>query len=387
MDNVSHRKNRASYAAALFCGDRLKLARQLAGLRKSELAGMIEKSATAVAAWESGSKRPTADTVARLSLSLGLDPSFFSVRQDNVTSLGSVPHFRSLRSTSQLARDQAFAYGRVALDVAHCLERYVEFPEADVPSVPVSTDNIDTTGPEDAARLVREVWEVEQGPIRHMVRLIENHGILTVFSPLNTSAIDAYSFDSGARPIVILNPIKHDYYRQRFDTAHELGHLVMHTDPDPGSRIAEQQANRFASELLLPANEIRNLLPTTMGGDFWNTLASLKEQWGVSLQAILFRSRYLGQLGEVPYRNAMAKISSRGWRREEPGLMEILEQPSLLPRAIEMLTQAAIDKPTLISQCQVPMKLFEIITSRVPELMAPSVPTFDPNSPKYNDGS
>ena len=134
---------RAADVAAFFDGARLTLARQLAGLRKSDLAELLDMSPTAVAAWESGAKRPTAVTVARLALSLGVDPGFFAMRPDDVAALSSTPHFRSLRSTTQLARDQAFAYGQLAVDIATSLEKHVECPDPDVPSFPVPMDSGD----------------------------------------------------------------------------------------------------------------------------------------------------------------------------------------------------------------------------------------------------
>lgn len=358
--------DRTAEVAALFDRSRLTLARHLAGLRKSDLAGLVDKSATAVAAWESGAKRPTAATVAQLALSLSVDPGFFAVRPDDVASLSTTPHFRSLRSTSQLARDQAFAYGQLAVDIAASLEKHVEFPDVDVPSVPVTPDLVDDDGPERAAQLLRKRWDITPGPVGHLVRLLEHHGVLVVFSPPQTAAVDAYSFDSRLRPVVVLNPIKRDYYRQRFDVAHELGHLVMHGDAEPGGRVVEEQAHRFASELLMPAAEIRDLLPTTMGGNVWVTLAKLKEHWGVSMQALLYRARHLGRLGGVSYRNAMTTISTRGWRRDEPGLMTTIEQPSLLPKAVELLDNEGIDEAALIAQCRVPPDLFRTVTSRTP---------------------
>ena len=61
--------------------------------------------------------------------------------------------------------------------------------------------------------------------------------MLVVFSPPQAASVDAYSFDSRLRPAVVLNPIKRDYYRQRFDVAHELGHLIIHGDAEPGGRL------------------------------------------------------------------------------------------------------------------------------------------------------
>ncbi len=364
---MNPRPARAADVAPLFDGARLTLARKLAGLRKSDLAGRVDKSPTAVAAWESGAKRPTAATVAQLALSLSVDPGFFAVRPDDVAALSTTPHFRSLRSTSQLARDQAFAYGQVAVDVASSLERHVEFPPPDVPCLPVAADDPGGDGPERAARLVREQWGIGPGPVGHLVRLLENRGVLVVFSPPRAASVDAYSFDSRLRPVVVLNPVKHDYYRQRFDVAHELGHLVMHGDAEPGGRVVEDQAHRFAAELLMPAAAIRDLLPASMGGAVWTALARLKEQWGVSIQALLYRSRWLGRLGDVSYRNAMTTISTRGWRRGEPGLVTVMEQPSLLPRAVELLAQEGIDAELLIEQCRVPAELFHTVTARAPQ--------------------
>ena len=265
---------RAADVAAFFDGARLTLGRQLAGLRKSDLAQRLEMSPTAVAAWESGAKRPTAVTVARLALSLGVDPGFFAMRPDDVAALSATPHFRSLRSTTQLARDQAFAYGQLAVDIATSLEKHVECPDPDVPSfpVPIDADRWDDSGPELAARYVRDQWGMSTGPAPHLVRLLENHGVLIVFSPPQAASVDAYSFDSRLRPVVVLNPVKHDYYRQRFDVAHELGHLVMHSDAEPGGRTVEDHANRFAAELLMPAAEIRDELPTIMNGAAWQSL-------------------------------------------------------------------------------------------------------------------
>jgi Zn-dependent peptidase ImmA (M78 family) len=121
-----------------------------------------------------------------------------------------------------------------------------------------------------------------------------------------------------------------------------------------------------ASELLMPAAEIRDMLPATMGGSVWVTLAKLKEHWGVSMQALLFRARRLGRLGDVSYRNAMSTISARGWRRDEPGLVTAIEQPSLLPKAVELLSHEGISERELVSQCRVPADLFRTITSRTP---------------------
>lgn len=363
MDSSRRTDVQVSDASRLFDGRRLTLARQLIGLRKNALATKIDKSATAIAAYENNTKRPAPATVAQLCLTLGVDPGFFLPGPHQSTASDSVPHFRSLRSTTQLARDQAFAYGVISGDVGAALERHVEFPEPNLPRLSVDVEDESSTLPEEAARLLRKHWDISSGPVGHLVRLAENHGVVVVFSPTQTAAVDAYSFDDGYRPTVVLNPAKEDYYRQRFDVAHEIGHLVMHVDAEPGSKVVENQAHRFAAELLLPEDEVRDLLPRKAD---WRVLATLKETYGVSLQALLYRSRALGVMSDVTYRNAVAYLSSKGWRRREPGEMPAVEQPSLYPKAVEILSSVGIDELSLAKESRVTPGIFRTVTARSP---------------------
>ena len=71
-------------------------------------------------------------------------------------------------------------------------------------------------------------------------------------------------------PIVVLNS-QQPADRQRYSLAHEIGHLVMHRLP---SALMEDEANTFASALLMPTVDIR---PAFLGRRVdLATLASLK---------------------------------------------------------------------------------------------------------------
>ena len=362
MAEVYRPSHTLAAAASFFNGERLTMARQLKGLKKSHLATLIKMSPASVTAWESGAKQPNRATVAKLALALQVEPQFFAGGAPPKTDK---PNFRSLRSTPQIAQDEAEAYGRFVAEIAGMLENAVEFPEALLPDLPIDPDER-SMAPEEAARIAREYFDIPPGPVQHVIRLVERRGVVVVFSEPGVAAIDAYSLQSATRPIIVLNPVKDDYYRQRFDVAHELGHLIMHHDAEPGGKVAEDQANRFAAEFLMPAAEIAALLPNSTAGKAWAQLADLKEYWGVSLAALLYRARALRVMSDVSYRNALIRMSQNGWRRAEPGRISSLEMPSMLPRAREVLRDAGVDEESFLAGSGLPVSLYEIAASRVP---------------------
>ncbi|QKW33281.1 ImmA/IrrE family metallo-endopeptidase [Actinomadura sp. NAK00032] len=333
----------------LFDCERLTLARRLRGLRKNQLADAVGTTPKAIGRYEAGVQRPDEMTLKRLAIALGVPVAFFHGGRSPVSLDGA--HFRSLRSTSQIERDQALAYGRIATDVVAALEDLVDFPEVDLPEYPVSPDEIAGPGPVEAARLTRKALLEQAGPVPHVVRLLEKHGVIVLVLPRAAERVDAFSVGVHPRPMVFFNPAKGDYWRNRFDAAHELGHLVMHADAEPGEKVVEDQAHRFAAEFLMPEQDIAGQLPGTAD---WDRLGRLKATWGVSLAALLYRARTLGIMQETAYRNAMSAMSSRGWRRHEPGPARPLEQPTMLTRAIEIVGQAGTDRDRVAERARVP---------------------------------
>lgn len=332
----------------LFDCERLTLARRLRGLRKNQLAQAVGTTPKAIGRYEAGVQRPEEVAVKRLAIALGVPVEFFQGGRSPVSLDGA--HFRSLRSTSQIERDQALAYGRIATDVVAALEDLVDFPEVDLPEYAVPPDEIAGSGPVEAARLARKALRPEAGPVPHVVRLLEKHGVLVLVLPEAAERVDAFSVGVHPRPMVFFNPAKGDYWRNRFDAAHELGHLVMHADAEPGEKIVEDQAHRFAAEFLMPEADIGGELPAHAD---WERLAELKATWGVSMAALLYRARTLGVMTETAYRTAMSALSSRGWRRQEPGPARPLEQPTMLTRAIEIVGAAGTDRDRVAERARV----------------------------------
>lgn len=343
----------------LFDCERLTLARRLRGLRKNQLAQAVGTTPKAIGRYEAGVQEPEDATVRRLAVALAVPVGFFQSGRSPVSMDGA--HFRSLRSTTQIERDQALAYGRIATDVVAVLEKLVDFPQVDLPEYPVSPDEIAGPGPVEAARLARKALLDRPGPVPHVVRLLEAHGVIVLVLPEAAERVDAFSAGVHPRPMVFFNPAKGDYWRNRFDGAHELGHLVMHADAEPGEKVVEDQAHRFAAEFLMPEADIAGELPASPD---WERLAELKEKWGVSIAALLYRTRTLGIMTETAYRNAMSTLSSRGWRRQEPGAARPLEQPTMLTRALEVVEEAGTDRDRVADEARVTRADLDLLVPR-----------------------
>jgi Zn-dependent peptidase ImmA (M78 family) len=125
------------------------------------------------------------------------------------------------------------------------IERLFALPEADVP------DLARRKAPEWVAERLRSKWELGEQPIESMVQLLEGKGV-RVFS-LPADAVDAGTFSLWHRnqPFVFLDATKSQIER-RLDLARELGHLLMHRHQAPAGPKAQQAANRFAANFLMP---------------------------------------------------------------------------------------------------------------------------------------
>lgn len=350
--------------AALFDRARLRMARQLRGLTQVQLAREVGSvTAASVSQFENGHARPATSTLHRLGVALRVPPSFFAAparppAQEQVNGF-----FRSLRSTSPRDRQQALAYVHLARELALELEKYVALPALDLPRVLTDEgQHLRATDIEQAAAQVRSHWNVPDGPIQDVVRLLEMNGTIVVRFRASIEKVDAFSVNFPDRPVVALGADKGLRDRSRFDAAHELGHLVLHsTDGRIGDKTIENQANEFAAAFLMPARDIKLELPARLD---WPTLLHLKAKWHVSLAALLVRAKTLGIMNEHTYTQAWKTLSARGWRKVEPGPLGTPEVPVLLRRALELMETTGVSFPEFIQRSGLPEADIETLLDR-----------------------
>ncbi|MFE7839471.1 helix-turn-helix domain-containing protein [Streptomyces sp. NPDC057474] len=325
---------------------RLTQARRLAEMTKKDVAQALGVTPAAVGQYETGVSRPRPDLIPRLAEVLGVPATFFLVGRPANRLDSSMAHFRSLRSTPKSQRERALAFAEQVWELTYALERRIQLPLVNLPGFAggeVHPGAELPTDPAAAARELRRRWGMGDGPVTHLVRRMESHGIVVVMPPASdpsAATVDAFS-TRAARPLVVLTANRaDDVYRHRFTAAHELGHLVLHGDATGDSR-QEKEADAFAAEFLTPQGSILPLLPKRMD---LARLAELRQVWGVSIHSLVYRCRELGLISDA--------TSSRAYQRlraldGQPGFIPESvsnysgEQPSLLCQAFELACKEA----------------------------------------------
>lgn len=125
------RKRRGSGTVMSFDGSRLSIACRLRRLPRTNLAAAVGVTPAAITQFERGQTRPTRVTLNALALALGMPQEYFlqGERFEPVPSA----HFRSLRATPAISREQALAFSELSFAVVKVIERYVDFPELNIP--------------------------------------------------------------------------------------------------------------------------------------------------------------------------------------------------------------------------------------------------------------
>ncbi|MFF8938717.1 helix-turn-helix domain-containing protein [Streptomyces paradoxus] len=326
---------RAVYDA--FDPTRLTQARRLAAMTKKEVADRIGVTPAAVGQYETGVARPRPDLLPRLAEVLDVPLPFFLAGRPTNRLDASMAHFRALRSTPKAQRERALAIAEQIWELTYALEKRIQLPPVDLPGF--SSGEVHPgvelpLDPVEAAGELRRRWKLGAGPVTHLVRRMEAHGIVVILpsdADATAKTVDAFSSRS-TRPISILTPNRaNDVYRHRFTAAHELGHLVLHGDATGDSK-QEREADAFAAEFLTPAASIAQQLPPRLD---LARLSELSRIWGVSVKSLIYRCRELGRISDA--------TASRGYQR----LNALNGQPGFTP---EPVSGFAGEQPGLLTQ-------------------------------------
>ncbi|MDO8433842.1 MAG: XRE family transcriptional regulator [Candidatus Binatus sp.] len=349
-----------------FCPSRLTLARKRRGMTRSALAQAAHLSANIIQAYERCEKSPSGSTVQSLADILRFPVEFFSAgdvdefRADGVS-------FRALSSLTAAQRDRALAAGGLAEQLSQWIEERFTTPAPDVPS-------LRGFPPESAAEALRAEWRLGERPIANMLHLLEARGVRVFSLPTDCSRIDAFSVWRDDIPFVFLTTTKSGE-RGRFDAAHELGHLTLHQRGGPTGREAESEADRFASAFLMPRASVIASAPRSTTLSY---LIKLKENWMVSVAALVHRLKSLNLITEWHYRTLCIELSQKGYRTNEPGQRIQRESSQLLSKVFATLRNEGVSRATVARELDI---LGEELESVIFGMVITSVPGGRRNDP------
>lgn len=308
----------------------LRVARQARGWSQSELSRCSGVSQANLSKLENGLIGPTDDVVGRVAKALKFPISFFYQNHRLVGLPISVhPMYRKKASVGQKAIDRLESELNIRLMHLRQLLAATDFE----PELPLPRLDPDEFGgdPEHIAELVRRTWLVPSGPLYDLVDWIERAGCIVVHCDFVDLSVDGVTIQAPDLPPCIFLNQNQPSDRQRFTLAHEIGHIVMHKVPSPEM---EDEANAFASALLMPSQELR---PKLSGRLTLQRLAALKPVWRVSMGALLYRAKTIGAITASQSGYLWRQMSSMGYRRTEPPELDFAaEEAGVIPEIIRI---------------------------------------------------
>ncbi len=313
----------------LFTPSRLRWARERLMLARTDLASVTGVSVSALTSYEKGSSNPDVRDIEVLAAELGVHPEFFYLH-DMEEVPESVVSFRRASKTSKRQQCAARGAAQMAVEFFGVIESAFKLPDLQVPE-------IDDATPEQAAEEVRAQWHLADRPIADMMSLLESKGVRILSLDHRCKDVDAFCFSRDGVSYIFVSTVK-TAERQRFDLAHELGHLVLHADLSTDgakSKERERQADAFASAFLMPASRIYT---QSMKGAPVERILKAKKYWQVSAMAMARRLHDLKLLSDWQYRRVVIELSQRGYRSAEPDGIQ-REQSQLLRKVLFMMDE------------------------------------------------
>lgn len=309
-----------------FNPDLMCLARESRGLSQKALAELMRVGQGQISKIENGFSDPSEEILHNASQVLKYPVGFFY--QDCKVFPG-LSYHRKRQSLPKKVFNKLTARTNIIRMGIQNLLKSVDVPDLKIPSYHPSEFN---NSPERIAECIRKVLCLPRGPIDNLTRILENAGVFISHVEFETRFIDGLTIYLENYPPIIFISRNIPGDRLRFTLAHELAHLVMHKTPNPDYMEMEKEADLFASEFLMPAEDIS----VSLNRLNLAKLGSLKQKWKTSMAAIIKKAATLGKLSPRQERYMIIKMNQLGVWRQEPKEFDIpKEQPTLLKEIID----------------------------------------------------
>lgn len=286
---------------------RLKSARLMRGLSMDSLCERMKNAVSkqSISKYENGKMMPDSTTLIALSQALNVSVDFFF--RPYTVSLDSM----EFRKKSKLKVSSLNSIKEKVLDE---IERYLEIENL------LEMDNLFTvdysdrivSAPEDAREIavsLRRDWKLGEDSINNITFLLEENGIKVIQFDTDEEFDGLSGFVNKVHPVIIVNK-KVCAERQRFTALHELGHLLLYFDADMPDKDRERLCNVFANEMLLPSSQFIEMVGASRKDISLQELIPLQKQYGLSIDAMMYKAKELGVITEQRYKGYRIKRSA-----------------------------------------------------------------------------
>lgn len=259
------------------------------GLTQAALAERAGVSRVAVGQAERGDVVPRTRTLLDLARALG------TTFGDLVTPVRPLRSVRFRAQARMKGREQVLAEVSKWLDSYRMLERMLDdrrpFGFASV------VRRRGDAEPEAVARKARRAIAIDgDTPIPDICWLLDDHGVKVHLMDKKRESFFGLSVgpNDGGPAVVVNTWNRISVERWIFTAAHELGHLLLHSDQyDPEATehpdSSEKEADRFAGEFLMPEAAFARAWDATLGRSFVTRVLGVKRMFRVSYRTVLYR--------------------------------------------------------------------------------------------------
>jgi Zn-dependent peptidase ImmA (M78 family)/DNA-binding XRE family transcriptional regulator len=277
---------------------RLKQARIMRGLSMDSLCEKANNivSKQAISKYETGKMMPDSTTLIALSnaLSVGIDYFFrpVTVSIDNI----------EFRKKAKLSVKQIDSIKEIVKDK---LERYFEIEAInDIASdYAFGYENVTIQDEKDVYPVVERIkqdWQLGEDGINNLIEVLEENGLKVIEIDAAEGFDGLSGYVNGSKPVIVLNA-NFCSERKRFTALHELGHLMLHFDAALTQKEIENLCNLFASEMLISKDVFIRKIGSNRSDISLSELSDIQVQFGVSIDALMYKARVLNVITENRY--------------------------------------------------------------------------------------
>jgi transcriptional regulator with XRE-family HTH domain len=296
---------------------RLKQLRLAQGLSLDGLVARMGSfiSKQALSKYELGKAKPTPVVLNKLASALGVKAAYLWAEPTVEC------RFIAYRKGSGLARHEQ---ARVESVVCQMLEGRIRLRNllreplrVDLPIKGFNVTNLSDV--ESFAKELRNRWGAGLEPLASVTGTLEDHTVyvMEIEASERFDGLSAVAYDGEQNPTAAAVVSRRALAggRQRFNLAHELGHLVLDV---PDQIDEEKAAFRFAGAFLAPDETLYREVGKKRAFIQAAELILLKQRLGISIQALLYRLHDLGVIADSHYRQWCMDINRLRWKKQEP---------------------------------------------------------------------